>query len=74
MAILTQTCLDVQASTVAASVLITVQSSAINTTVNMTETELLAQAASDSPPRTDWDTSDVCAICSAAIGLPVTTV
>lgn len=71
MAILTTTTLDVQASTVAASVLIIVQTSAINTTVNMTEAELLAQAATQG--RTDWDTSDVCALCAAAIGLPVTT-
>ena len=71
MAILTTTCLDVQSGTVTASILIPVQNSVISTEITMTETELLAIAAQATPPRTDWDTSDVCTFCSAAIGLTV---
>ena len=73
MAILTTTTLDVGSETLNAIVLITVQNAAVPSYVTMTEAELLAQAASATPPRTDWNTDDVCSICSTAIGLPVTT-
>ena len=72
MAILTTTSLDVQSGVVTASILIPVQNAVIPTIVVMTEAELLAIAAQASPPRTDWDTSDVCTFCSTAIGLVVT--
>ena len=72
MAILTTTCLDVQTNIVTASILIPVQNNVIPTDISMTETELLAIAAQATPPRTDWDTSDVCTFCSSIIGLPVT--
>ena len=72
MAILTTTSLDVQSGVVTASILIPVQNAVIPTIVVMTEAELLAIAAQATPPRTDWDTSDVCTFCSTAIGLVVT--
>ena len=72
MVILTKTCLDVQSGTVTATVLIPVQNNVIPTDIVMTEIELMAIAAQATPPRTDWDTSDVCTFCSSIIGLPVT--
>ena len=70
-AILTSTNLDIATEVLIASVLYTVQN-ANYVTVSMTEAQLLVVASEATPPRTDWNTDDVCTICSTQMGLTVT--
>ena len=69
MATLISTTYNVAAKTVTATVQMTVQN-VITFPIVMTEAELIAAATGAG--RSDWNTADVCSICSTAVGLTVT--